>query len=97
MRGVISGDVADSVAAGCRALDQILAVLASGPCRERHVAGSASGTQTRFEILQGEIFHIELFSLTGDEGSYRLPWKVRLFALREEMFSAEKWQVPNHF
>ena len=56
MCGVISGDVADSVAAGCRALDQILAVLASGPCGERHVAGSASGTQTRFEILQGERF-----------------------------------------
>ena len=53
MCGVVAGDVADPVAAGRRALDQVLAVLAAGSCGERHVARSASGTETCSQIHLG--------------------------------------------
>ena len=33
---------------------------------------------------------MEFFRFTGDEGSYRPPWEVRLFAVKENMFSAKK-------
>ena len=40
---------------------------------------------------------MELFSITGDEGLYRPPWLVRLFVVKEKMFSAKQWKVLNQF